>query len=668
MSMLCSHTMRFGTDNFGFITDNSPTDSTTDTDVIIDGSGNSTVAGNDGSTATEHSGGEIVVVDTHDGGNVSLKADSGKVTLTGGTGDSVTISTGATDSNTLNSSAGSLVSVTGSGESYIIISPVIINNYAGGGDATEGGTSDDGENITSTETVVSEPFLKKALLIGKGVWNCRGKSAITGFEINGANYNINSKACKCRFVFKLSDGKFYKIKPITKASGTVVAHLREFKYDMSTQNAMLENILNYGNHVGDIQYVNNIPDFIGKSVSPYYALQAASDSNVVPSIRLDLKTRVGGDVATKTEESEVYNLAVDGITPTIRGITADTTTAGGGSVTVKAKIIAEDGTESDWRNVAEIIDTEAYSIQFKFEYAVQSTSGSDLAQVNSVVIEYANSKNTVSGENAELYTTVINYEVPLQMCYCVVRHDQLTDSTIEAYVNFMHTTKHRELLYLGKATGYDTPATFKLGENGEADPNINGASIQLFGALASSADIAINNFTFNSKTSEVTVSEKTNMMIYATYDYNHDKEVWNMMTLDTSEPYTPADGTYATRFVYSLPDSVARPSDSSLNKLISNVRVRLKRNSGKVTRAKLGDGLNKRQLFVLPHLPDIGSIKFTNADGSTTYNSTAVSWQYNEETNILSVYAKKGTPIIISYSWQGEDITVHSISCGWSVA
>ena len=252
----------------------------------------------------------------------------------------------------------------------------------------------------------------------------------------------------------------------------------------------------------------------------------------------------------------------------------------------------------------------------------------------------------VSGENADIYTTIQRYDIPLQMCYVIVRHAPLNDSKIEAYVNFMHEVKHRELIQIGTGTG--ALQTLVLGVNGVADNNIDTSTLQLFADGKS-----IGNFSYNSETSTVTFTTKKNNVVYASYDYDHDVEDWRKMTLDVTEPYNHETGDCASRFVYSLTD------DEAAGKVISNVRLKLIRPTGKVKNTDLGKGAGKSKMFVLPHIPKASTIKFSDE---------SVEWSYNEDNNTLIATAAKTVSMIISYTWQGESIKLYSLAAGWSVA
>ena len=654
--MLASHSMRFGTDNFGW-------KETAATEIVgnatITGGGSqSTIKTDSGSTSVAES--TTFTLGTGGGGSIVVK-DTGDstVTITGGGSESVVASGTNTDYQYIQDTAGKNILIQGAGGRNVAIYVVLP-------------TDDDDDMIDNTDgttdsggSAVTVPFYKTALLKGMQVWLCKNKSAVLGFDIKGQNYNLNSDDIKCRFVFRRSvdSSKYYTLRAVRNSStGKVEGVLEEFPYPMSNDTDRLNNILAYGNHVGDIQSIESIPGFVGCNVSPFYALQAPSDSVIIPSIRLDLITEVAADNNVKTVETEIYTLAVSGTAPIITDIEAEDLSKGNASVTVLAQTFDLDGNGSGWKKIADVINTEAYSIQFQVTYLVSAVNGSDVAQLGSIFVTHTFGETIVKGMNADLYTVINDYEVPLQMCYAVVRHDPISDdSTIEAYINFMRPPKHRDMLNVGSGTG--EPQEIVLGVNNVADANIVASSLRLYASRYSVNNPILlrdNQYSFSSDTGTVTITATKNMPIYASYDYDHDAEEWLPMTKETTQPLNDEDGHYSTRFTYALPDAQAQ------GKTQSNVRIRMKRNTGKVNKKNLGTGNSHRQVFVLDHIPNVNTIKFTDALADNADSSSR--WSYDADLNTLSVWADKGKAITVSYSWQGEDFNIYSVACGWSVA
>ena len=492
----------------------------------------------------------------------------------------------------------------------------------------EPGTEDPPEEpeVITKPTEVTKPTYKSALLISKTPIDCSNKSAVSQIIISGAQ----PSGSKRRFLWQIGS-KFYKF-----SSGSLVEY---------TGDITLDNVLKDGNSATGVNALTNITDFVGKKIYPIIALRAPADAAEFPTAKIQVKATTTSETLGNVDTTPEYSLTDSDAVPRIVGITADTTTTGNGSVDIKVKVKAADETWSDWLTLKNAADLEAAAVQFQFTYAVTKTDGTDSAQVNEVVVEHTMGRTVVSGDDAHLYSTVINYEVPLQLCYVTVRHSELIDSTIEAYVNYMRAPSHRELVQIGVASG--AQQEFVLGSGNVPDLNIDVSSIVLY----ADEDI-FTDFDANSASSTVVLTAPKDKVIFASYDYNHDVEVWRKMSKVSTEPYTDEE-TWVSRYEYELPDSDAT------DKVIANVRLVLKRPSGTVNNYPLGLASGRKQLKTLPHLAKRKSIKFTDP---------TIEFDYNETSHILSLIATKHTHPICSFSWEGEPIEIYGFSAGWSLA
>ena len=411
-------------------------------------------------------------------------------------------------------------------------------------------------------------------------------------------------------------------------------------------------VLANGNTPEQLALINSLSGFSGNYVYPIIALRSSGSAS--PTIKIGVKKQNFSNTLTEEFESEVYTFG-NGEMVRIDSADADIAVGGTGSVTVKAQLYDADGAKiGSYSTLDSIIEKEAASIQFKMNYAVTSVDEESFARVNKVVLSYSSLTNIVTvsedSTDVDLYTEVTDYEVPLQMCYVIVRHDPLVDSEIAAKVNFMRPPDKREYIKIGQATGVSQELT--LGLNGVADPKIIGSSIKIY-----ANETELSNFVFNTETSTVVVSATSGKIVYATYEYNHDVEVWHDMTIDATEPYNPKDGTCATRFIFTLPDADAT------DKCISNVRLTLKRKTGSVTAENLGTITTHRKLITLKHQPS----------GVVTFNPTNTARKVSQQKVDVDTYAIRlnsgsSTTVKAAYEWVGNPIVVHSVVCGWSVA
>lgn len=490
------------------------------------------------------------------------------------------------------------------------------------------GTDDDDSGGTSGG-ISGGGFVKRALLVSKNPWDCSNLTVIEGFNIT-SNEPTNTKI---RFAWKIDD-KYYMIKN--------TGELNEIA------NFSVTSALSKGNSVNFLSTLTSVEAFRGKQIFPCIALQSLSTAEEPPAVKISLKGKNEINTLSKTVTSQKFSLADDENLPTILSITPDISCTGEGSVSIQCRLFDALDKATAYMDLQDAVEKTASAIQFRIVYKVSAAESQDSAKINNISVEHSYGKSVVVGEDADLYTVVQNYDLPLQMCHVTVRHSPLINSKLEAYVNFMHEPKKRKLLNIGKGTGL--LQEYVLGESSSnPDKKIDASTIELYKSAT-----PITNFSYNSETSTVSFKAPLNTEITASYDYDHDVEVWRKMTLDVTEPYNNETGDAMTRFTYTLSDSEAD------GKVISNVRLVMKRPTGTVKNYDLGVAPNnKKNLYSLPHIPKMSSISFS--DSSVDHN-------YDENSQLLTVVAPKGTKLLVSYKWQGEPVTIYSLACGWAIA
>ena len=464
---------------------------------------------------------------------------------------------------------------------------------------------------------------KQSLLTAKKPLDTSGQTSVEGFVIEGAQPSGTNR----RFVFKVDD-KLYKF------SGSNVVEY--------TGANTVDGILSGGNTATEVNAVTNIPAWVGKKIYPIIALDAPGNAAALPTAKISLKVRSATDVYEKTTETAEIDLtANDTAIPRIVDIEATTQTTGRGVVNITARV-KNDGNWSDWTAIQAVKDMDATAIQFKIRYTVGVIGSTDSARVEKIQVRHTLGTATVSGDNAEIYSVQENYEHTLQTCAVTVRHKRLIDSVIGAYVSFSRPMKKRVFLPIGISSGAAQVLT--LGEDGNRDSGIDQSSLQLF------ADgNPIVNFSYNTEVSEVTINVAAGKAITATYNYDRDVELWREMAVDVNQqPYD--DGTYLTRFTYTLPDAELD------GQTVTNIRLQLFRTSGHVDDEYLGIANGLTQQFVLQHAAK-GETLMVNAQFS-----------YDEDSQIVTLIAPHGTELRASYDWIGESHTVYSWAAAWSPA
>ena len=474
-------------------------------------------------------------------------------------------------------------------------------------------SGDGGEEETTIGT-------RQALLVSGDYLDASNVSAVNKFVISGKTATSGNKR---RIMLKI-DNKYY-----TFVNGTLTEYSGE---------PTIENVLADGNTPADLTALSNISALVGKKIYPIIAIQSSSDENPAVKIGLNITTSVATKSKTVTSSQFTLN-APAGVVPKITGITVDDACTGSGSATVTVRLKDAEGNWGSYISLANAANKNATAVQFKIVYKVVNV-GSDVAKVNSITVDYVANSETIAGDFSDIFSVIPNFETPLRLCYVVIRHKKLVDSTIEAFANFFPTPKHRERILVGNGTG--DIAQYVLGVDGVPDAQIDHNSIRVYvdGVQTSSFD-------YNTEVSELSINATSGKSILVSYDYDCGLEDWRPMTKEfDQQPYL--DDTYMTRFSYVLPDDVEASR--------ANVRIRLGRPSGSVTNLSLGKATGKTQQIVLPHvaIPDTISL---NAD-----------FTYNFDNRILTFVATKNTALKLSYDYRGEKHTIYSWAAGWAAA
>ena len=468
---------------------------------------------------------------------------------------------------------------------------------------------------------------RSALLVSKEALDFTEQTNVDGFTITGSQPADTDR----RVIFKIDDALY-------KFNGSSLIPY--------TGDGEFADVISKGNTVEQLNALTDIPAFVGKLVYPIIALKAGWTAASMPTIKIAARARNVSATYTKKYNATAHELKIDdpNVIPRIADITPDITITGNASCEINARVRDAEGNWSAWMPLNEIPGQYATAIDWQIFYTVTTLDGTDSVLCNSVAFRYNTGATAVNSNSADVYSVVQNYQSDLQTCYVVVRHSKLIDSTIDAYVNFMPAPKHRTLITLGTTTGVEQQLT--LGVNGVKDTGVDQSSIKLF------ADgEPLLEFDYNTETSEVTVMLAAGKVITASYDYGRGSEVWLPMIRDGEPQLYPDDGSYMSRYTYTLPDN------QTDGKQISNVRFKLTRPSGNVKNLSLGNATGKTQQIILPHAADATTIKLPNAE-----------WTYDDDSQILTFIAPKNTALSLSYSWLGEQIKIHSFASGWVAA
>lgn len=469
-------------------------------------------------------------------------------------------------------------------------------------------------------------FRKQSFLTTSKPWDTTGKTNIEGFELAGSEPADSSR----RLIFQVDDN-YYKFDDNQK----LIAYLGTVDFD---------GVLAGGNTVDELSKVTAIPDWVNKKIYPFIALDAAPDATVFPSIKIKLKTRCNQDQYQHVETSAEYKLSKNSSTSLARiiDITPIVSTTGKAAADVKVMVKDATNTWSTPLDLKTVKDIQCSAIKYQATYTVTTLDETDSVHVDSTTIRYANGSAAVSGDTAEIYTITNNYEDGLQYCQALIKHRALIDSQIKAYISFRSEPQTRKMIPIGQGNGKEQ--TLILGLVGVADKGINQSKLSIYVDGKPTY-----NYSYNTETSEVTLTADNGAAISASYEYGWEKETWLEMVAGAVEPYHDNSGIYSSRFTYTLPDG-------SNKKTISNVKFVLYRPQGHIEAASLGKATGNRQVIVLPHQAKKETIVCNG------------SWSYNEDAQIMTVIADKDTDLTLSYDWIGESQEVYGFTAGWAVA
>ena len=461
----------------------------------------------------------------------------------------------------------------------------------------------------------------KTLVTLKTPINLLDKSKVKGFTIAGIQpANTNRKVA-----FKV-DNKWNKLTTEGALS------------PLPTQAITSDSVLAEGNTVAELTALTNVPSLVGKMVYPAFALYANSNATVMPTIGMTVKAEIDTtvDVYTKTAYSQEFVLHNERDVP-IKSITVDSNTKGNGKVTLKARYatFGAEQTEkwSGYVDILSVINKKCHKLQIKADYRVSITNGSDSATLNDVVITYAKDAVAKADGSTDLVTLTEKFTNDLTYVHAYIKHKELIDADLKAYVRLQKTPKKADFKLIGYGTG--ARKTYKV-----TDSSINQDSLMVY-----VNGKAFYDFDFNTETSEIILVADVDVPINATYEFGW--ELFNYVEMQKGVSQVNDSGAYTTEYSYTIP-----AHEGELT--VTAIKYELIRPKGKVTKNVIGVGTDKRQIIQLPHFARKETI---SCNGK---------WSYDYDSKRLTVIAPAGTDIVISYDWIAESPVVYGVMAGWA--
>ena len=265
-------------------------------------------------------------------------------------------------------------------------------------------------------------FQRRALLKSKIPFDLSAETSCNGFEIAGTE----PEGTQRRLMFEI-DGQLYKF-------GNAGLIEYEDYFDV-------EHILKDGNTVAELLDLQTIPAFVGKRVYPVIALSADESALVLPKIKMSLKVKSFNDCYTKTEYSPIYELRDNA---KIKELRSSIYTNGNATVTLYARIFNPVTGWTDYDFLPMFENKLASKIQYKAVYVLTSLDGSDFGAVNYVRCFYSTDADISAANTQEIISLAQDFNADLKTAYLLVKHSELADAELKAYVNFSPLPVMRE--------------------------------------------------------------------------------------------------------------------------------------------------------------------------------------------------------------------------------
>ena len=220
----------------------------------------------------------------------------------------------------------------------------------------------------------------------------------------------------------------------------------------------------------------------------------------------------------------------------------------------------------------------------------------------------------------------------------MVKHPLVDDTEVTAQIALRQspTTVTGEVL----GTGNGSSQTVKLA-------NTTGLASHNFVLYFDGVQQAASSYSFSPTDGQVTFTADDGVAVTADYVYGWSKETWVDFTHDTVYPDKDDNTLVDDQFDY-----IAGENDPQGS--VGTVRVSLIQKTGKEKDVALGTGNGKAQSFKLSH-----HAKYETID----VKPASATWKFKDNTDVLTITAKDGEAISVSYSWAARPNYLESIAC-----
>lgn len=413
--------------------------------------------------------------------------------------------------------------------------------------------------------------------------------------------------------------------------------------DVATQDITASSVMSEGMSKTALEAVpaSAMTGFVGKSIDIAAAMQTTNDTQ--PTITsVTVKGESGATVTNQTTDLPMIDTTGDdGKATEIMNIEVSKTEADGGTATVLASIRDSSNNWSEYKEYTNYITspaTTATGIKFRVVQAVQ-TAGTGSSAVTSIAVKHRmDSVATFSEGTGVCVTKTYNFVNNISRAHLMVKHPLVDDTEVTAQIALRQspTTVTGEVL----GTGNGSSQTVKLA-------NTTGLASHNFVLYFDGVQQAASSYSFSPTDGQVTFAADDGVAVTADYVYGWSKETWVDFTHDTVYPDKNDNTLVDDQFDYIAGDNDPKGS-------VGTVRVSLIQKTGKEKDVALGTGNGKAQSFKLAH-----HAKYETID----VKPAAATWKFKDNTDVLTVTAKEGEAISVSYNWAARPNYLESIAC-----
>ena len=397
----------------------------------------------------------------------------------------------------------------------------------------------------------------------------------------------------------------------------------------------IDALISNGNTPASLRSVDNFNVFAGKSVGIAIYLYTDDGVNSIPKISLAFNVTYSSQLLSTTKYSEAYKFENPVL---VNSIVADKNENSGGTVSLTASAVKEDGTFINYTDPANLRGFRVSSVQFKADYYVPAI-GSAYSRLNSVNFIYSQGSAVTSGvSSGEIVSITQNWFMNIQQVRMNIKHAKLINAKISAAVAF----RTEPMRVSGEVIGYGSGArsVYNLANKS----GIKYDTIKLY----FDNQRVYSNYEFNTQAAHVICEAPDGVIVSCDYEYGWENETW--LPMELSAIYE-LDDCERSEFRLILPDGQE-------NKSVCAVKIILEMTEGRITRESIGKGKGVLTTYKLSHRVLDGNIQiFSN--GSSLSNKN---WYLTEDTQYVRIAAVNGAALTASYSWISETPEVYQMA------